>query len=154
MRLIVLTKTEIYLCKHIAEVRNYITSSNTLDRIQSSRDNLEITVDGVMAEYAVSKLLNLHFSFNCDYRKFEADLITPDGLMIDVKSTRKPGGNLNAVLWSTKKDADLYICTEILDEAVRVVGAISKQAFLTQRNLQDRGNGPFYSVPQSALIPI
>jgi hypothetical protein len=107
-----------------------------------------------MSEYAVAKLLNVHFDFNCDFRKFGADRIGRSGKTIDVKSTRKQGGNLNAVKWSENKPAEIFILTEIGLDFVNVVGFISREDFLIDANLTDIGNGAFYSVPRNKLKAI
>lgn len=70
-----------------------------------------------------------------------------------VKSTRKPGGNLNAVQWSSGKPADYFVLTEIMPFDIFIVGWIRREHFLCEANLQDRGNGLFYSVDRSQLEP-
>lgn len=143
--------TELRICKGIGKLRNEITSAQGTERKQSqSLDGLQMSIDGVITEYAVSKLLNLHFDLNCDFRKFGADLKLHTGETIDVKST-KPGGNLNAVKWSNGKDADYYILTEIHHGFVGIVGYIHRDRFLIDANLRDVGNGAFYSIPQQYL---
>lgn len=154
MTKVVLSDTEKRLCGYIGKLRNSITSQNSPDMIQDkSLDTIQISIDGVMSEYATAKFLNLHFDLNCDYRKFGPDLISKRGAAIDVKSTNKRGGNLNAVGWADEKPADIYILTEIHEDGVEVVGWISREEFLKPENRKDVGNGPFYSIPQSALTP-
>ena len=121
---------------------------------QSGAGGLNIVIDGVISEYAVAKYLNVHFDVNSDYRKFGADLVSRKGKLIDVKSTRKEGGNLNAVLWSSKKPADIYILTEIYFDYVLIIGYINREDFLIEENITDIGNGQFYSVSQSKLKPL
>jgi hypothetical protein len=146
-----LSDTEINLIHVIGTMRFNITSEQGNDRNQSGANGLNMCIDGVMSEYAVAKLLNVHFDFNCDYRKFGADLIGRTGKTIDVKSTRKQGGNLNAVKWSENKPAEIFILTEIGFDFVYVVGFISREDFLIDANLTDIGNGEYYSVPRSKL---
>ena len=96
-----LTSTEIAICNYIGKLRNHITSQNAEDRKQDkTQDGIQISVNGVLTEYAVSKFLKLPFDLNCNYRKFGADLISRKGKLIDVKCASKIGGNLNAVGWS------------------------------------------------------
>ncbi len=146
-----LSDTEINLIHVIGTMRYSITSEQGNDRNQSGANGLNMSIDGVMSEYAVAKLLNVHFDFNCDYRKFGADLIGRTGKTIDVKSTRKQGGNLNAVKWSENKPAEIFILTEIGFDFVDVVGFITREDFLIDANLTDIGNGAFYSVPRNKL---
>lgn len=145
------TPTELRICKGIGKLRHEITSAQGTERKQSQRlDSLQMAIDGVITEYAVSKLLNLHFDLNCNFRNFGADLKLQSGETIDVKST-KPGGNLNAVRWSNGKDADYFVLTEIHHDFVGIVGYIHRDRFLIESNIRNIGNGEFYSIPQQYL---
>jgi hypothetical protein len=149
-----LTSTEIMVCTYIGKLRNHITSQHAQDRKQDKTlDGIQISINGVITEYAVSKFLKLPFDLNCDFRKFGADLITRKGKTIDVKCASKIGGNLNAVGWSIKKPVDLFVLTEIHTNCVRMVGWIYSQDFLTENNKMDVGNGEYYTVNQTELIP-
>lgn len=147
-----LSQTEIMLCKQIGTLRHQITSQHAKDQKQDQRQNsIDISINGVFAEYAVSKALNLHFDMNCDYRTFGADLISQKGATIDVKCTTTEGGNLNAVAWSSNKSADIFVLAELHYSHVKIIGWISKDNFLIPAHKKDVGNGTFYSVPQSKL---
>lgn len=149
-----LTSTEIAICNYIGKLRNHITSQNAEDRKQDkTQDGIQISVNGVLTEYAVSKFLKLPFDLNCNYRKFGADLISRKGKLIDVKCASKIGGNLNAVGWSGNKPVDIFILTELHTSCVRIVGWIERKDFLIDENLIDVGNGDYYSIEQSELIP-
>lgn len=147
-----LTPSEIAICNFLGKYRHQETSKHGTERRQDQRlDSLQMSIDGVITEYAVAKALGLFFDLNCDYRKFGADLISKKGNLIDVKSTKEPGGNLNAVGWSTEKPVDVFVLTEIRHSHVRLVGYIDRASFLRDENIRDVGNGPFYSLPQSQL---
>jgi len=151
---VVLTSTEIMVCTYIGKLRNHITSQHAQDRKQDkSLDGVQISINGVITEYAVAKFLKLPFDLNCDFRKFGADLVTRKGKTIDVKCTSKIGGNLNAVVWSNTKPVDVFVLTEIHNVCVRLVGWINSKDFLLEENLFDVGNGEYYSVRQSELMP-
>ena len=146
------TVTELEICWFIGKKRHEITSKQGTERKQDPTQNgLQMSVDGVITEYAVAKVLNLNFDLNCDFRKFGADLTLSDGRTIDVKSTYTAGGNLNAVGWSVEKPCDFFVLTEIRASHVRIVGVIARDKFLRPENLTSVGRGEFYSVPQSAL---
>ena len=149
-----LSKTEIAICRYIGTMRYEITSKYGTDAQQdSSQKGIEMSIDGVISEYAVSKYMNLHFDLNCDYRKFGADLVSQKGSKIDVKCTKRHGGNLNAVAWSTNKPADIFILTEINGCDVNIIGWIDRATLIHPDNIANVGNGEFYSLPQSRLIP-
>jgi len=148
------TVTEIDICSFIGKKRHEITSKYGKERKQDETQNsLQMSIDGVITEYAVAKTLNLTFDLNCDFRKFGADLTLNDGRTIDVKSTYTVGGNLNAVIWSVGKPCDFFVLTEIRSSHVRIVGSIGREKFLRPENLINVGRGEFYSVAQSALKP-
>jgi hypothetical protein len=147
-----LTVTELDICMYIGKMRYTITSQQGTERKQDiTQNSLQMSIDGVITEYAVAKTLNLNFDFNCDFRKFGADLVTSDGRTIDVKSTYTAGGPLNAVKWSVEKPCDVFVLTEIHPSHVRIVGWIGRGKFLRPENLTDVGRGEFYSVPQTLL---
>jgi hypothetical protein len=147
-----LTVTELDICIYIGKMRYSITSQQGTERKQDiTQNSLQMSIDGVITEYAVAKTLNLNFDLNCDFRKFGADLVTADGRTIDVKSTYTVGGPLNAVGWSVEKPCDVFVLTEIHPSHVRIVGWIGRGKFLRPENLKDVGRGEFYSVPQTLL---
>ena len=149
-----LTESEIMVCNYIGRLRNHVTSQHAKDRIQDKTQNsVQISVNGVLTEYAVSKYLKLPFDLNCDFRKFGADLITRKGKKIDVKCAKTIGGNLNAVAWSSTKPVDVFVLTELHTSCVRLIGWIYREDFLIEENLVDIGNGQYYSVKPSQLTP-
>jgi hypothetical protein len=149
-----LSESEIRTCNYLGKLRNYETSKHASERKQDQSLNGEqMSINGVLTEYAVAKFLRLFFDIDCSYRKFGADLVDADGKLIDVKSTNTAGGNLNAVEWSTSKPVDVFVLTEIHPFHIRIVGWIAAEKFLRRENLRNVGNGLFYSVPQSQLTP-
>ena len=151
---VALTATEIMICNYIGKLRNHVTSQFAKDRKQDKTlDGVQMSVNGVITEYAVAKYLKLPFDLNCDYRKFGADLVTRSGKTIDVKCASKIGGNLNAVAWSESKPVDVFILTELHNRCVRIIGWIYSKDFLVDDNKNNVGNGEYFSVNQSELIP-
>lgn len=153
MIIVPLTVTELQILDYVA-TRRYIATSNKGKEMKQdpTRSPWEIVLDGVYGEYAVAKHFNLFIDLNCDYRKFGADLEQNDGSTIDVKSTRRTGGPLNATEWAIRKPADIFILTEIYDTEVHIVGWIDRATFLVDSNkhqLKDRD--PYYCLPQEYL---
>ena len=114
MKAVRLTDTEIAMLTACGKMRYNETSQHGMDHQQDQRQNgLEMSIIGAITEYAVAKHLQVFFDLNCDYAPpFPPDLVSKAGNTIDVKCTRKQGGNLNAVLRSVKKPVDIYILTE------------------------------------------
>lgn len=148
-----LTKTEFVILEFVGKMRHSVTSAlGTEMKQDTTMDGLQASIDGVISEYAVAKYLNLHLDLNCDYRNFGADLVSRKGNLIDVKSTRRANGNLNAVGWSNGKCADVFVLTEILHSAVAIVGWIERDLLLQDANIVCPVNrAPYYSVDRSKL---
>lgn len=150
---VTLSLTELEILTFVGRLRHKITGNEGVEMLQDDTMNGEqASIDGVITEYAVARYLNLHLDLNCDYRKFGADLISKRGNLIDVKSTRRANGNLNAVGWSNGKCADIFVLTEILHSAVGIVGWIDRDALLHNDNVVVLKNRkPFYSVSRNKL---
>ena len=150
---VILSLTELEILTYVGRLRHKVTGSQGVEMLQDGTMNGEqASIDGVITEYAVARYLNLHLDLNCDYRAFGADLTSRLGNTIDVKSTRRAGGNLNAVGWSNGKCADIFVLTEILHSAVGIVGWIPRDLLLQNANIVvPKDRAPYYSVDRSKL---
>jgi len=147
-----LSASEIAICNYVGKYRHFITSKQGKERKQDATlDSEQMSITGVLTEYSVAKMLNLFFDMNCDFRKFGADLESPELGLIDVKCAKTYGGNLNAVAWSASKPCDAFVLTEIHHSHVLIVGWIESATLLHDSFLRDVGNGSFYSMPQTLL---
>ena len=132
-------------------MRYATTNDACAEQIQSDLDPLGIVVDGVIGEYCVAKHLNLHFSLDTDLRDWGADLIGRNGETIDVKTTRKQGGRLNATRTSQKKNFDYYILCELANDGAHIVGGITREMFINDKNLVMGKKGKYYAIDRSRL---
>jgi len=132
-------------------MRYATTNDACAEQIQSDLDPLGIVVDGVVGEYCVAKHLNLHFSLDTDLRDWGADLIGRNGETIDVKTTRKQGGRLNATRTSQKKNFDYYILCELANDGAHIVGGITREMFINDKNLVMGKKGEYYAIDRSRL---
>ena len=150
------TETEISILDYVAHLRYTKTKESGKEFIQSNKNPRDIVRHGVYTEYAVAKYLNLFFDLNCNFRKFTEDLCTDLGTKIDVKSTEKEGGPLNATRNAIKKPADIFIHTEINDAEnyVKIIGYVDRNELLQQNKINDIGNGNYYRIPQKYLKKI
>lgn len=151
--LVQLDQSEIALLMKIGEMRNKTTSKHSPDMAQDKTQNsVQMSIQGTIGEYAVAKRLNLHFDMNTAYRNFGADLISHRNAKIDVKSTTKAGGNMNAVGWTKPEDADVYILTEVEIPFVNIVGWIKSTDFIKEENIvYPPEKRPFYTISQNRL---
>jgi len=139
------------MCRFIGAMRYATTNDACAEQIQSDLDPLGIVVDGVIGEYCVAKHLNLHFSLDTDLRDWGADLIGRNGETIDVKTTRKQGGRLNATRTSQKKNFDYYILCELANDGAHIVGGITREMFINDKNLVMGKRGEYYAIDRSRL---
>ena len=146
-----LSPSELRMCRFIGAMRYATTNDACAEQIQSDLDPLGIVVDGVIGEYCVAKHLNLHFSLDTDLRDWGADLIGRNGETIDVKTTRKQGGRLNATITSQKKNFDYYILCELANDGAHIVGGITREMFINDKNLVMGKKGEYYAIDRSRL---
>jgi hypothetical protein len=146
-----LSTSELRMCRFIGAMRYATTNDACAEQIQSDLDPLGIVVDGVIGEYCVAKHLNLHFSLDTDLRDWGADLIGRNGETIDVKTTRKQGGRLNATRTSQKKNFDYYILCELAKDGAHIVGGITREMFINDKNLVMGKRGEYYAIDRSRL---
>lgn len=155
MKEIFLTDTEHHICRMIGQIRNIQTSRLCAEQIQSSLDPVLISEDGVIAEYIVAKHKKWFFDLNCDVRKFGADLIAPTGHKIDVKSTRRIGGDLNVRITHKDKNYDFYVLVELKEQSGIIVGIAPRSVVINDENIgiSQITNEKYYRVPRAKLKP-
>tara|TARA_R110000822_G_scaffold14535_1_gene50987 strand:+ start:5380 stop:5874 length:495 start_codon:yes stop_codon:yes gene_type:complete len=150
--LVQMTPAETVIALTLAVMRNTTARQhNVADKQMGKQDPIEIDRDGLLAEMAFGKKNNLYPDFTIGPRQGGADLITHNGLTIDVKATRYKTGRL--VIHSAKqiKDADLYVLGIVSDNAVDLVGYIKAIDALKEENIGDLGHGKGYLIEQSRL---
>lgn len=152
---ILLTDTEVELCELIGQLRNLKTSKKCAEQIQSNRNPIQISIDGVLSEYIVAKHKGWFFDLNCDVRKFGADLVVSStGHLIDVKSTRKVGGDMNIRYTHKDKNYDYYVLVELDDmHNGTIVGIVSRAIAINDAHIEKSQytGEPFYKVPRNKL---
>jgi hypothetical protein len=152
---IFLTDTEYHICRMIGQIRNIQTSRLCAEQIQSSLDPVLISKDGVMSEYIIAKHKKWFFDLNCEVRKFGADLIAPTGHKIDVKSTRRIGGDMNVRITHKDKDYDFYVLVELRQQSGVIVGIAPRSVVINDANIcvSNITNEQYYKVPRNKLKP-
>jgi hypothetical protein len=151
---VLLTDTEVEICELIGQIRNIKTSQKCAEQIQSNRNPIQISIDGVLSEYIIAKHKGWFFDLNCDVRKFGADLVANTGHLIDVKSTRKIGGDMNIRHTHKDKNYDYYILVELDDRNNgTIIGIASRSIAIADENIEKSiyTGEPFYKVPRTKL---
>ena len=152
---IFLTETEYHICRMIGQIRNAQTSKLCAEQIQSSLDPVLISEDGVMSEYIIAKHKKWFFDLNCDVRKFGADLITPTGHRLDVKSTRRLDGDMNVRITHKDKNYDYYVLVELRQQSGIIVGIAPRNVVIDDANISTSNitGEKYYRVKREKLKP-
>ena len=126
-------------------------ASGVVNKQMSKQNPIEIERDGVLSEMAFGKQFNLYPDFSVHPRKGGADLITHQGLRIDVKATRYKSGRLLIHIDKTIEDVDIYVLAIIDGDDVDFVGYIKSADAIKQEYVKDLGYGVGYVIEQTSL---
>jgi len=126
-------------------------ASGVVNKQMSKQNPIEIERDGVLSEMAFGKQFNLYPDFSVHPRKGGADLITHQGLRVDIKATRYRSGRLLIHIDKTVEDVDIYVLAIIDGDDVDFVGYIKSADAIKQEYVKDLGHGVGYVVEQSSL---
>lgn len=139
----------------IGQIRNAQTSKLCAEQIQSNLDPVLISEDGVMSEYIIAKHKKWFFDLNCDVRKFGADLITPTGHRLDVKSTRRLDGDMNVRITHKDKNYDYYVLVELRQQSGIIIGIAPRNVVIDDANISTSNitGEKYYRVKREKLKP-
>ena len=148
-----LTDDEVMMCQHVGHLRSVLSRGNKVkDMKKTDMAGLDIDAQGVTAEYAVAKHLNVFFDLGLSPRTGSADGVM-NGYSYDVKSTHHALGKLLATL-KDNPDVDMYIMCITPDRwTVKMVGWCWKKELINKKNIKDLGYGKGYALEQSQLRP-
>ena len=148
-----LTDDEVMMCQHVGNLRSVLSRGNNVkDMKKTDMAGLDIDAQGVTAEYAVAKHLNVFFALGLSPRTGSADGVM-NGYSYDVKSTHHALGKLLATL-KDNPDVDMYIMCITPDRwTVKLVGWCWKKELINKKNIKDLGYGRGYALEQSQLRP-
>lgn len=155
-----LTRFERRVAKAVAETRAKTDQKwGAADMIQSRNEgSLQIAIRGFSGELAFCRLFNAYPDLETDrISDYDAMIAHPSGgmaLLVDIKTSRSKDG---LYVYRRKADhpADLYaLMIEIRNDEIseyEFAGFIKAADLFREENLVDRGSGPCYFVPRSAL---
>jgi len=148
-----LTDDEVMMCQHVGHLRSVLSRGNKVkDMKRTDMAGLDIDAQGVTAEYAVAKHLNVFFDLGLSPRAGSADGVM-NGYSYDVKSTHHALGKLLATL-KDNPDVDMYIMCITPDRwTVKLVGWCWKKELINKKNIKDLGYGKGYALEQNQLRP-
>ena len=148
---ITLNEVEQRLAKYLATSRTAANrGAGVMNGKLSTQSDAEIDLDGVGAELAFCRLMNVYPDLSLDLRSGGADCIWA-GRTLDVKQTRYHAGRLIAIRKKAVHPCDLYALMIGAFPTYRFAGmATSDQLFAAER-LHDLGRGVGYVLEQDAL---
>lgn len=121
------------------------------DRQIGPQSSYETDLQGIAAEIAVAKTLNVYPDLEVGHTP-DADLMTRDGRQLDVKATKYSTGHLLAAPWKDKGGAvDEYVLVVGKFPRYRIAGVMSRDELLRDERLKDLGHGRGYAATQAEL---
>jgi len=147
-----MTPSESAIALTLAVMRNTTARQNNVaDKQMGKQDPIQIDRDGILAEMAFGKQFNLYPDLSVYPRKGGADLITHNGMKIDVKATRYKSGRLLIHIDKPVEEVDIYVLGIVDGDDVDLVGYIKSAEAIQPQNLNDLGHGSGYVIEQSDL---
>lgn len=150
---LVLNESDQELAKKLGEARRLENRKNgVIDKRRTTKMTPEqMDLYGIATEIAVGRYLGLQPDLSIHSRHGGYDLISENGIKIDVKYNSNPYGDLLLMPNKTLKDADVYIvCTGTFPE-FEVAGWANAKDVIKKENLTNLGYGPAYKYPRKSL---
>jgi hypothetical protein len=105
-----LNPVEVEICELIAAARYNVNRRAGVTDGKIGPQSVDVTdLDGIGAEFAAAKALNLYPDFSVSPRSGGVELISRTMARLDVKQTRYPNGRLLVTHNTRPTDADVYI---------------------------------------------
>lgn len=148
---VTLTPNEVMMCRMIATIRTLANdAADIMERKRTNESSSSINEDGVFAEYAFCKKMNIFMSIDTTPRSGGIDCVL-QGFRVDVKSTRLSHGRLLATT-KINPDIDIYALAILeSDDTIFFPGFMHKKNFIVPENIINLGYGDSYAIEQSEL---
>ncbi len=142
------------ICKKIAlERRRKDREAGVSEKYLGPGDGENRDIQGVCAEFAIAKMMNLYPDLTTNPRHGGIDLIDKSGKRIDVKQTDREDGNLIAPAHKNINEVDVYILV-IGTNPYQPVGWCKSDELIRRENIKDFGYGKTYFLHRSKLRQI
>lgn len=142
------------VCRRLARLRyEHDRGIGVKDRKIGPQSAAETDLEGMAAEIAMCKMLNLfpHLDLNLDQKGH--DLILPDKRTIDVKATKYKSGGL-AVAPYKKVGGDMFALMIGQFPRYTFKGVIAQEAVIQENNIKQMGPGTAYFLGQDNLVDL
>lgn len=153
---ITLNENEQRLAKFLAKSRYETNRANNVKDLKVGTDSNEtVDLEGMAAEIAYCKLMNLYVDMETDPPEMPSfDCVSRLGVRVDVKSTKYRDGHLIATLKKVNNPPDKYVLVVGKLPTYSIVGEVWSVDLLEEGNIKNFGYGPCYALSQSELKPI
>lgn len=153
---LILNESDQELAKKFGEARRLENRKNGIkDQKRTTKlTSEEIDLYGIATEIAVGRYLGLQPDLSIHSRHGGHDLISENGVKIDVKYTSSPKGDLLLMPSKTLKDADIYIVCTGKFPVFEVAGYAKAKDVIKKENITDLGYGPAYKYPRKKLMKV
>ena len=152
MIVIVLNKVEQQLARTVAKLRH---ENNRNDNVYNAKigpqSNADTDLEGIAAEIAYCKLMNVYPDLDIDKGRPDWDAILKNGATVDVKATIYPNGKLLARPIKSMKPPDLYALMVGKFPKYALAGHMSAEELLVPDRIGSLGYGATYIARQSEL---
>jgi hypothetical protein len=143
---------EIETAKMIAIGRRRANEKHGIfNRQRSPEPPEEVELNGMGAELAFCKALNLYPDLTVKLRSGGADCVSRDGLTVDVKATGYVKGKLLVTPDKKGKGTDLYALVTGSMPNYTIVGYATSDEIFNDDNLAETGHGVSHALPQEKL---
>ena len=145
-----LTEEEVRIGRYIANQKRELSKENEYRELKrDDRSHLDIMIQGLTAELAVAKALNIYPDLDSRYSPFD---LTYKGMKINVKSTVADNNSLLIPNYQESK-SDFYILVTGAIPELNIRGVASSEMIYRPENLVDLGKGVSYRLKQNQLMP-
>jgi hypothetical protein len=150
---LVLNESDQELAKKYGEARRLENRKNGIvDKKRTTKmSKEEMDLYGIATEIAVGRYLGLQPDLSIRSRHGGHDLISENGVKIDVKYTSSDRGDLLLMPNKTLKDADVYIVCTGTFPVFEVAGWSYAKNVIKKENITNLGYGLLYKYPRYKL---
>jgi len=143
---------EVLMATMIGLMRNSVSrAAHIQDGKRGNLDPQTMDIDGMGAEVAFCKHMNLYPDFSLCPQKLTFDCLTKEGNKVDVKQTHYPDGRL--LVLPEKKNAETthYVLVTGKIPKFKIVGYAEKEQVFQDKNLKEMRGKKVYMIDQPDL---
>ena len=153
------------LAKALGEARNKVNAQrNVKEQIQSTRDPVEISIEGCAGEIVACKHFNVYPDLETEPKDYpDYDLTLTGGIKVDVKTSEWDFHNpkYKEAMWSTRmnekkltSNVDAFLFVKGKMPYYEICGWQYKREHLQQKKMNERTGEEYYYCMESQLRPM